>query len=454
MGKTQSLFQECLQLIHSGASLEDVLAQYPQEAEELRPLLVTALLAQKAAQQLQPPAPAQSRSLGRFLSEAQQARQNPRRKPWFSAMRLVYSLAILLVVLFIATGSAVAVSAHALPGQPLYSVKLATENTRLMLATNPRQRLDLEQSFDQERAVEVEQLIRLSRSVSATLTGTVSKINAQEWVVSGIHVLLPAGANIAPDIEDGYQVVVSGLILPDGSIRATEIQPKSFQFSGILNEISAGQWIVDGIRVYISTNTNIQGLPEVGSRVWVSGILRSDGGIQSVQLTTSGLPPIASQESTSTLLPTQSVSTESGENIQGGDSEGHTPVPTIQPTTPGESDTTSTPLGPLEPSSTPTQRHEDGEGHASATPQPSEQLPSGTPPSIEQTPSATSEPDEDHPTITPTSSTPRPTQLNPTKTGSATVIPTSTEEHDSPRQTPKPSSTSGSGKTPQPTERN
>ncbi len=271
------------------------MARYPQEAEELRPLLETALLAQKAAQQLQPPAPAQSRSLGRFLSEAQQARQNPRRNTWFSAMRLVYSLAILLVVLFIATGSAVAVSAHTLPGQPLYSVKLATENTRLMLATNPRQRLDLEQSFDQERADEVERLIRLSRSISVNLTGTVSKINAQEWVVSGIHVLLPANANIAPDIEDGYQVVVSGLILPDGSIRATEIQPKSFQFSGILNEISAGQWVVDGIRVNINSNTSIQGVPEVGSRVWVSGILLSDGGIQSLQLTTSGLPPAASQ---------------------------------------------------------------------------------------------------------------------------------------------------------------
>lgn len=424
------------------------ITHYPQKAEELRPLLVTALLAQKAAQQIHPPAPAQSRSLGRFLSEAQQARQNPRRKPWFSAMRLVYSLAILLIVLFIATGSAVAVSAHALPGQPLYSVKLATENTRLMLATDPRQRLDLEQSFDQERADEVEQLIHLSRSVSVNLTGTVSKINAQEWAVSGIHVLLPAGANIAPDIEDGYQVVVSGLILPDGSIRATKIQPKSFQFSGILNEISSEQWIVDGIRVYISSNTNIQGGPEVGSRVWVSGILLSDGGIQSVQLTTSGLPPVASRKSTSTLPPTQPVSTESGKNNQGGDSEGHTPVPTIQPNTPEEQDATSTPLGPLEPSSTSTQRHGDGEEHPSATPQPSEQPPSATPQPAEQTPSATSEPAEHHATITPTSSTPQSTQVNPTEAGSTTVIATPTEEHNSPMQTPKPSSTSGPEKTP------
>ena len=105
-------------------------------------------------------------------------------------------------------------------------------------------------------------------------------------------VLLPTGASITPEIEVGSLVNVSGLILPDGSIRATDIQPKSFQFSGILNEFSIGQWIVDGIKVKIGSQTTITGAPAVGSRVWVSGLLLSDGSIQSIQLNAPGIPPV------------------------------------------------------------------------------------------------------------------------------------------------------------------
>ena len=163
---TNTLLQECLELIESGATLEDVLASYPGQASELRPILIAALMAQEAGKDILPDTAAQSRSLGRFLSEAQQVRRRPRWKFGFLALRPVYSLALLLVVIFIATGSAVAVSAHALPGQPFYTIKLATENTRLMFATDPRQRLDLENSFDQERAIEVEQLIHLAQHLS------------------------------------------------------------------------------------------------------------------------------------------------------------------------------------------------------------------------------------------------------------------------------------------------
>ena len=369
---TESLLQECLELIQSGATLEDVLASYPGQASELRPLLIAALMAQEAGKDILPDTAAQSRSLGRFLSEAQQVRQRPRWKLGSLALRPVYSLALLLVVIFIATGSAVAVSAHALPGQPFYTIKLATENTRLMFATDPRQRLDLENSFDQERAIEVEQLIHLSRSISVNFTGSVSKIEPHVWIVSGMTVLLPTGASITPEIEVGSLVNVSGLILPDGSIRATDIQPKSFQFSGILNEFSIGQWIVDGIKVKIGSQTTITGAPAVGSRVWVSGLLLSDGSIQSIQLNAPGIPPVESKVAEDTPRLTEPVSTRATKNKNNGDSEQPGPVPTIQQPAPTDLGTTPAPLDPVGPSATPTQNHGDDEDHPSATPRPPE----------------------------------------------------------------------------------
>jgi hypothetical protein len=427
---TQSLFQECLQRIQSGASLEDVLASHPQEADQLRPLLIAARLAQEAGKDILPSTAAQSRSLGRFLSAAQQARQNASRKPGGFLSPFAFRLAILVFVLLIATASAVAVSAQALPGQPLYTVKLATENTRLMLATNPRQRLELEQSFDSERAGEVEELIHLSRSIPVNFTGSVTKMGTQAWVISGITVLLSAGASITPGIEEGYQVIVSGLIQQDGNVSASQIRPKSFQFSGALNEMSASQLLVDGIRVRIGLQTLIDGDPVVGSRIWVSGFLLADGSIQAVQVKASGAPPAQPTDLEDTAQPTQPGPSESSDNSDDGNPDKHGPRPTAKPPTspaPGSSDT---PLPPVGPSPDPTHGHDDDDDHSSATPRPPER----------------------HATRTPTPQTPAATEVHATNTPTKRPVKTNTPKPEWPSQTWSPSPTPQQDATPRPTQ--
>ncbi|HEX9029491.1 MAG TPA: DUF5667 domain-containing protein, partial [Anaerolineales bacterium] len=199
-----------MELIRSGAALEEVLARYPAQAGELRPILEAAILAQEIGKQSQPPASAQSLSLVKFLSAARLAKAGPPKRVSSFGLRLAFSLALLLVILVIGAGSALVVSAHALPGQPLYTIKLAAENTRLMLAKDPKQRLSLEQSFDQERTAEVHQLINLSRSIPVNFSGSISKIDEGALTVSGLRVITPSGSKLVAGIDVGVQVSIKG----------------------------------------------------------------------------------------------------------------------------------------------------------------------------------------------------------------------------------------------------
>lgn len=374
----ESLFQECLELIRSGMPLEQVLARYPAQAAELRPILKAAILAQVIGQESQPPVAAQSLSLVKFLSSARQAKAGSSRKVRNVGLRLAYSLAGLMVIIFFAGGSALAVSAHALPGQPLYSVKLAVENTRLMLINDPRQRLVLEQSFDQERAAEVQQLINLSRSLPVNFSGSISKIDPQSMTVSGLRVIRPSGTPLAPGINVGVQVSIKGQIQQDGAINASEIQPKSYQFNGTVDSTDENGWLIDGIRVKVSSSTAIQGEPAVGSRVWVSGVVLADGSIQSLQIQAPGNPP--QETGTATLQPTPTPTTplEASETPESGDTNNPTSEATRQPPVQTKPHATSTPPAQIGPSPT----HDDSDGggaHPSATPGQPENNPTPAP---------------------------------------------------------------------------
>jgi len=82
-------------------------------------------------------------------------------RPWtaWRAWRLVPRLTALMVAVVLALGSAVVASAHSVPGEPLYPVKRAVEQTRLAMALSPRERLPLRRSIADARLGEVQALI-------------------------------------------------------------------------------------------------------------------------------------------------------------------------------------------------------------------------------------------------------------------------------------------------------
>ncbi|MCB2214299.1 hypothetical protein KQH50_02770 [bacterium] len=141
------ILNEALALCHTGRSLEDVLAQFPEEADQLAPLLETA---HKVATvpPAQPPVGAESTSKARMMTVLKEKKKSgavhqqnildllgdglkgPRGKKW---TLILVSLVVLFVII-----SAIAVAAvNALPGSFLYPAKTAYLETRIMLTLNP-----------------------------------------------------------------------------------------------------------------------------------------------------------------------------------------------------------------------------------------------------------------------------------------------------------------------------
>jgi hypothetical protein len=127
-----NILNECLeQLLIKGETLEQCLQSYPEQAAEIKPLLETALAAQKAST-IQPRADFKARARYQFHSALQEVASR-RSRPfwgWLPRWATVVSLALGLLMI---GGGTVAAASNSMPDNPLYSVKLATEQARLTL---------------------------------------------------------------------------------------------------------------------------------------------------------------------------------------------------------------------------------------------------------------------------------------------------------------------------------
>jgi hypothetical protein len=151
-------------LLKGEATLEAILAAYPEQAETLRPLLESALWLQ--ARQPQPELRPGYIQSSRNRLEAQVAthpfsawqlfwrRPTPQRYALqsFSYVLLIFSLLLVINSLYLA-------SRLALPGDPLYSAKLGFEAIQLALTLDAEAEARLHIQFTQQRTEEIVQLV-------------------------------------------------------------------------------------------------------------------------------------------------------------------------------------------------------------------------------------------------------------------------------------------------------
>lgn len=304
--------EHCLQQIENGAEVESVLKQYPELANELRPILKTAIKAQRN-QTAEPSAEAFKRGRAKVMQHATQLQQSPvikRRNtlPVFS--RLAISFALALIFLLGGTG-VLSASASTIPGDRLYSVKRGWENVRLFLIFDQEARDLLQDEFENERLHEVNELISQGKIEQIQFAGIFMQVNGANYV-SGVQITLPAtiqapvnGAIVSVIGVTNLQgwVDVSALeLLPVGSTvplgnpvevidqadgaesttpsanEAIESTPQivHFDIQGILQSISTTQLVINGQTVYLN-NPQLVGQLCIGKAIQVKGYYETDG---------------------------------------------------------------------------------------------------------------------------------------------------------------------------------
>lgn len=237
----ENVLDDCLSQLRAGASVEDCLAQYPEHAADLRPLL--AMTAAVHNVPVPRPDPAAFYANRQRMLDAVQAKtahyQSPRSFlfPWTSRgrfslggllnrplLRTALAIAVLILALSLGTGRLVTTAADSLPGDTLYPVKRIAENVQYALTFDSADRQRLQAEFAKERQSEVWAVLDARRTSTVEFQGLLEQKNASYWIVGGLRVELSDQTVIDGHPVAGAMVVVQALSPGDGSLRALRLQ--------------------------------------------------------------------------------------------------------------------------------------------------------------------------------------------------------------------------------------
>lgn len=218
---TYDILESYLQELDNGVEVETILARYPNFAEELRPILKSALQAKR----ISAPAPSQAavvRGRARLMQRVAEMREGkiaPRKRviPFFQ--RIAIAFALTATLLLSGTGL-VGASSTALPGQNLYPVKRGWEDVRLFFTFNEEDRDSLEREFEGERLHEVNALLSEDERSTVDFSGIFTTKNGATYV-SDVRVTFPAGAQLP---AEGVAVHISGLTTEHGYVEITRFE--------------------------------------------------------------------------------------------------------------------------------------------------------------------------------------------------------------------------------------
>ncbi len=217
----EALFIYCLDELEAGVPAAEILARYPEHADEIRPLLEMAT--QLAAFTPEPPPRAQAQAQDLFLAHARAMKQAGRR-PRMSVgswrrLALALGAAVLLFVAFLVASEE---TASALPGSAFYPVKRAAEDLQLRLTRNDEIKERLTQQFADKRVREINNLLAINGEAEVECHGRISEIGAEIWTICGLPVVVNEETLIEGAPFVGGEVIVQG-VTRDGRFIAIRI---------------------------------------------------------------------------------------------------------------------------------------------------------------------------------------------------------------------------------------
>lgn len=354
MNRLFDTLEICLQELENGKDVETILSRYPDLADELRPILLTAIKARSMSAPL-PSSDAERRGRARVMQRAAQLREAriaPRKRVIPVFQRLALSFALLLILMLSGTGI-LSASASALPGESLYPVKRGWEGVRLFFIFDSEARELLANEFENERLHEVNELLSEGRYETIQIAGVFMQVNGISYI-SGLQVVLPANLQIP---ENGAAVVVSGGTNAQGFIEVTSLellpagsvvpagspievesefeseakptsgagsagvtqptQPAYYEFQGTLQSMSNVTLLVNDITVYLD-NSQIKDELCIGMTVEVKGYYAEDGRFMVTEVEGKGSCPGESGSSGSQQDSNSNNAPESNDDNGGG----------------------------------------------------------------------------------------------------------------------------------------
>lgn len=154
----ENKLNDCLEKLLNGTeTVEQCLQRYPNNAQELEPLLRTAMSVQKAVDIAPNP---ESKARIHYNLQLKMAEVGkPQRPSWFS-LQPRWTMAMMAVMLiFVLGGGAVLAADSSMPGSLLYPIKILTENISLKLAGSDIEKAELSLAFADRRVDEMNYLI-------------------------------------------------------------------------------------------------------------------------------------------------------------------------------------------------------------------------------------------------------------------------------------------------------
>jgi hypothetical protein len=154
----ENILDECLEKIIQGKTVEQCLAEYPEHAAALEPMLRTVAKA-RTATNIRPRPEFKDRARHEFQAAIREMQPAPSSRTFFPKLKPVWVALAALVAIVVAGGSTVYAASNSLPDSPLYQVKLATESVRLALTPSELGKAELYAEFADER---VEEIVRMA----------------------------------------------------------------------------------------------------------------------------------------------------------------------------------------------------------------------------------------------------------------------------------------------------
>jgi hypothetical protein len=185
----ENILDECLENMLRGKTIEQCLADYPDHAAALEPMLRTAYRARMATN-IQPRPEFKDRARHQFQATIREMEPKPARTRvhhgFFPSLRPVWIALAAIVAIIIAGGGTVYAAGGALPDSPLYSVKLATEQVRLFFTWSDIGKAELYAEFADER---VEEIIKMAEEGKVELAeAATNRLNEQLVAIANLTI--------------------------------------------------------------------------------------------------------------------------------------------------------------------------------------------------------------------------------------------------------------------------